>query len=171
MRSWGLMALLVMLGCWGCSSMAVDNKTLLDAPENGYASGQYRDVRSGKVADYGFFATGAGAAAAGGASSLLNAGTTSLLQGSSNPTSSGGGGGMIGLRVYPAPTQGDPLPFARGVAMINYSKKLKRISYDQAGGVIEYEFDSNPFAAQTSAYQPPASKSRLPSSFGYQPVE
>jgi hypothetical protein len=58
-----------------------------------------------------------------------------------------------------APTQGDPLPFARSIAMINYSQKLEKIyRYDEAGGSVQYEFREK---ALKKGYQP----------FGYQPVE
>jgi hypothetical protein len=170
MKSLGFMALiLIVLGCWGC--MSVDHTTVIDSPESGYASGQFRDVRQGKVSDFGIFGAGAGAAAASGASALMQATGAALTQGTSQTGSSGGGGGMVGLRVYPGPTQGDPRPFAKSIAMINYSKTLKRITYDEAGGVIEYEFDHAPIPGRSSSYQPPAAKPRLPSSFGYQPVE
>jgi hypothetical protein len=159
MKKLGLLMLISALGVWGC--VTVDNSTIVDADTHGYATGQYRDVRHGKVADFGVFATGAGGAASAASSSALAALTTatSISSGTANKndSSSGGGGGMLGLRVYPAPTQGNPLPFARSIAMINYSKKLTRVTYDDSG-LVNYEFGE------------PGQKSP-PSSFGYKPVQ
>ena len=55
--------------------------------------------------------------------------------------------------------------------MINYSKKLKSIKYDEFGGVIDYEFEQQPISYTKAS--PPASKatSQPRSSFGHQPVE
>ena len=39
-----------------------------------------------------------------------------------------------------------PSDFARAIAMINYSKKLKSIKYDEFGGVIDYEFEQQPLS-------------------------
>jgi hypothetical protein len=75
---------------------------------------------------------------------------------------------MLGLRIYPSPTQGDPLPFARSIAMINYSKRLSSIKYDETGGIIEYEFNPRPMSMR-SEYAPP--KAQEPSAFGHQPIE
>lgn len=151
--------------CSGC--VTVDHATVIDTTQIGDASGQYRDVRQGKVADFGIFGTGAGV---GGSETLaLNALAASA------GSSSSGGGGMLGLRVYPGPTQGNPMPFARSIAMINYSKKLKSIKYDEYGGVIDYEFDSQPISylktpqVKTGSEIPTKLKRR--SSFGHQPVE
>ena len=136
--------------CSGC--VTVDHATVIDTTQIGDASGQYRDVRQGKVSNFGIFGSGAG----------VGGGGT-------------GAGGMLGLRVYPAPSQGDPLPFARSIAMINYSKKLKSIKYDEYGGVIDYEFEGQPMSylktpqVKTSSEIPTKLKRR--SSFGHQPVE
>jgi hypothetical protein len=75
---------------------------------------------------------------------------------------------MLGLRIYPSPTQGDPLPFARSIAMINYSKRLRSIQYDETGGIIQYEFNPEPMSMR-SEYAP--SKAQAPSAFGHQPIE
>lgn len=145
------------LGVWGCVS--VDHSTVVDTDTSGYASGQFRDVRHGKVANFGIFGGGAGAAAASAGTSMATTLTAITQTGTqTGPTaSSGGGGGMLGLRVYPVPTQGDPMPFARSIAMINYSKMLKKITYDDCG-LVSYEFrDIGP--------------GPHPSSFGHQPVQ
>jgi hypothetical protein len=157
--------------CAGC--VAVDHATVIDTTKIGDASGQYRDARHGTVSNFGIFGSGAGVGGADAAGLVLNA---SGLAGNSGSSSSGGGG-MLGLRVYPAPTQGDPLPFARSIAMINYSKKLKSIKYDEFGGVMDYEFESQPVSyvqttpqVQTTS-QAPTTKLKRRSSFGHQPVE
>jgi hypothetical protein len=142
MKKIGLLLVIMALSVWGC--VTADNTTLIDTDQHGYAGGQYRDVHHGKVADVDIFGGGAGASA------------------------SGGGGGALGLMIHPAPTQGDPLPFARSIAMINYSRRLSSIKYDESGGIIEYEFNSGPQAMGTG-YAPP--KAQMPSSFGYQPIE
>ena len=53
--------------------------------------------------------------------------------------------------------------------MINYSKKLKSIKYDETGRIIEYEFDQRPLS-QNTVY-PPAQSALPQQSFGYQPVQ
>lgn len=151
--------------CSGC--VTVDNATVIDTTPIGDASGQYRDVRHGEVGNFGIFGTGAGAGAADSVGLAL---TAASLVGNSG-SSSGGGGGMLGLRVYPAPSQGDPMPFARSIAMINYSKKLKSIKYDEFGGVIDYEFEAQPISYLKTTPQQPTTRQQRRSSFGHQPVE
>jgi hypothetical protein len=179
MKKIGLLLLIMALGVWGC--VTADNTTLIDADQQGYATGQFRDVHHGQVTDFSIFGGGAGVSAASSAASLaggallssVSNGVGSSLNASrsisgSSGSSSGGGGGMLGLRVYPPQTQGDPLPFARSLAMINYSKRLRSIKYDESGGIIEYEFNNEPMP-MTSEYAPP--KAQEPSAFGHQPIE
>ena len=162
MKKIGSVMLIMALGVWGCVS--VDHSTVVDTDTSGYATGQFRDVRHGKVANFGIFGGGAGAAAASTATGLITSvvippggGGSTFTGGPNESNNSGGGGGMLGLRVYPAPTQGDPMPFARSIAMINYSKMLKKITYDDAG-LVSYEFrDIGP--------------GPHPSSFGHQPIQ
>jgi hypothetical protein len=163
MKKIGLFLLITALGVWGC--VTADNSTLIDTDQQGYASGQYRDTHHGQVGNFGIFGTGAGVSAASAAGSALLSGIGSAALSNS---SSGGGGGMLGLRVYPPPTQGDPVPFARAIAMINYSKRLSSIKYDESGGIIEYEFNPGPMSMR-SEYAPP--KTQAPSAFGHQPIE
>ncbi len=179
MKKIGLLLLIMALGVWGC--VTADNSTLIDTDQQGYATGQYRDTHQGTVADFDIYGGGAGASAASSAASLagtallssvtngvgsrtLSAGANS---GSSN-SSSGGGGGMVGLRIHPAPTQGNPLPFARSIAMINYSRRLSSIKYDESGGIIEYEFNTEPMSMRSECAPP---KAQEPSAFGHQPIE
>lgn len=156
MKKIGLLSLIMALAVWGC--VTVDNSTIVDADQNGVASGQYRDIRHGQVCDFGIYGGGAGAAAASSATGIITtaAGGTLTNSGPNAASSSGGGGGFLGLRVLPAPAQGDPLPFARSIAMINYAKKLKKVSYDDCG-LVSFEFND----------QGPA----RPAAFGHQPVK
>jgi hypothetical protein len=112
-----------------------------------YASGTYSDRSSGHS---GKVALGGSGYGAGGAGVGFGAG---WICGETGPPRSG---------AY---------DFARAVAMINYSKKLKRIKYDECGGVIDYEFESQPVSYLKTT--PPASGKTLQrrSSFGHQPVE
>ena len=153
MKKIGSVILIMALGVWGCVSL--DHSTVVDTDTSGYASGQFRDVRHGTLANFGIFGGGAGAAAASAATgTILSATSISSPNSSAN---SGGGGGMLGLRVYPVPSQGDPMPFARSIALINYSKMLKKITYDDVG-LVSYEFrDIGP--------------GPHPSSFGHQPIQ
>ena len=70
MKKLGFLMLIVSLGVWGC--MAVDNSTVVDADQSGYATGQFRDVRHGQVCDFGIVGGGAGAAAASAATGLVS---------------------------------------------------------------------------------------------------
>jgi hypothetical protein len=67
--------------------------------------------------------------------------------------------------------ESDPVHFARAIAIINYSKHLRNIKYNECGGVIAYEFEPMPASSMRSAYPAPGTQRRLPSSFGHQPVE
>lgn len=89
--------------------------------------------------------------------------------------SAGFGSGWASVETGPPPS-GAP-DFARAIAMINYSKKLKSIKYDEFGGVIDYEFEQQPLSyvqttpqVQTTS-QSPSTKLKRRSSFGHQPVE
>ncbi len=55
--------------------------------------------------------------------------------------------------------------------MINYSKKLKSIKYDECGGIIDYEFEQQPVSCLKTTQQAPETKLKRRSSFGHQPVE
>jgi hypothetical protein len=156
MKKIGLLLLIMTLGVWGC--VTVDNSTMVDADQNGVASGQFRDIRHGQLCDFTVYGGGAGATAANTATGLMTSviGNNLSMSGPNASASSGGGGGFVGLHVSPAPAQGDPLPFARSIAMINYAKKLKKVSYDDCG-LVSFEFND----------QGPAQ----PSSFGHQPIK
>lgn len=158
MKKLGFLMLFVSLGLWGC--VTVDSSTIVDADQTGYANGQYRDVRSGKVCDVTLYGGGAGASAASTATgmiSTLSQTSASTVGGNSNSTS-GGGGGLVGVHIRP-PAQGDPMPFAKAIATINYSKKLKNISYDESSGQLNYQFGE------------PDMRPRSSSSFGHQPIQ
>jgi hypothetical protein len=119
----------------------------------GYAAGQYRDNSTGPS---GKMVLGGSGFGAGG---------------------SGTGFGVAWIGVESGPPKSGAYDFARAIAMINYSKKLKSIKYDEYGGVLDYEFESQPLSyvqttpqGQTTS-QTPTTKLKRRSSFGHQPVE
>jgi hypothetical protein len=145
MRIFGFLTItalaLILLGCATFQrSQVIDTDKL-----EGNAAGTFRENSSGP--NVSLDAAGAGGGA--GASSF------------------GLGGGSLSFRTGPPPS--GALEFARAIAMINYSKKLRSVKYDQFGGVIDYEFDQTPLAR--SKYRDPTTAPKLPSSFGHQPVE
>jgi hypothetical protein len=143
MKIVGLMvvAALLLAGCASFQRAEVIETDKLD----GYASGNYRDNSSGRTGEFGLAGGGAG----GGASAA--------------------GGGALGMVIKTGPPNSGAYQFARAVAMINYSKKIKAIRYDETGRIIDYEFDQRPLSRAT--VYPPA-QSRVPQqSFGYQPVQ
>ncbi len=112
-----------------------------------YASGTYSDRSSGHS---GSVAIGGAGYGAGGA---------------------GVGFGTAWMRGETGPPPSGAYDFARAVAMINYSKKLKSIKYDECGGIIDYEFDQQPVSYLKTTQQAPETKLKRRSSFGHQPVE
>jgi len=146
MRIMGLSLMLVLLFC-GCASF--QHSEYIDTDQlDGNASGKYTLNSSGPSGTFAIAGGGGGGIGSGG--------------------NSGFGAGA--LTVNSSPPAITPYNFARAVAMINYSKKLKSVKYDETGGIIEYEFDQKPLPRR-SAYPAVSSQSKLPSSFGYQPVE
>ena len=81
----------------------------------------------------------------------------------------GFGAGWACIETGPPPS--GALDFARAIAMVNYSKKLKSIKYDEFGGVIDYEFEAQPLSYVKTAPQEPSPKQPRRSSFGHQPVQ
>jgi len=81
------------------------------------------------------------------------------------------GFGMAWLCIETGPPKSGAYDFARAIAMINYSKKLKSIKYDEYGGVVDYEFEQMPVSSLKSVQQVPGAKPKLPPSFGHQPIE
>lgn len=142
MKIVGLMvvAALLLTGCATFQRSEVIETDKLD----GYASGNYRDNSSGQTGE--FALAGSGAASGGNF-----------------------GFGAIGTIIKTGPPASGAYQFARSIAMINYSKKLKSIKYDETGRIIEYEFDQRPLSRNT--VYPPAQSSLPQQSFGYQPVE
>jgi hypothetical protein len=138
-----VVAALVLPGCARFQrSEAIDTDKL-----GGYASGTYSDRSSGHT---GKVTIGGSAYGAGGAGAGFGAG---WICGETGPPKSGS------------------YDFARAIAMINYSKKLKSIKYDEIGGVIDYEFETMPVSSLKTAQPGPGAKPKLPPSFGHQPVE
>jgi hypothetical protein len=145
MRIFGFLIIALAVVPLGCATF--QRSEVIDTDQlGGYASGTYKDNSSGRVGSFGLAGSGAGWGAG-----------------------AGGGLGVAGIGVKTGPPPSGALNFARAIAMINYSKKLKSIKYDQYGGVIDYEFDQTSLAPKN--YSSSVSGSRLPSSFGYQPVE
>jgi hypothetical protein len=79
--------------------------------------------------------------------------------------------GMVWASVETGPPPSGAQDFARAIAMINYSKKLKSIKYDEFGGVIDYEFEVQPLSYMKTTPPQPGTKPPQRSSFGHQPVE
>jgi hypothetical protein len=143
MKNLGIM-LAIILPLAGC--VTVDHSEVIRTEANGLASGEYRDVRTGTLANVEFGALG------GAASSMATTSTAVLNALVRSGPAMGAGAGAIGFRVKPAPAQGDPTHFARSIAIINYSKRLAKIDYDEAGDIIKYEFNDKPLKRPN--YQP-----------------
>lgn len=145
MKIMGLLVMMVLLFA-GCASF--QHTEYIDTDQlDGYASGKYSNSSSGPSGTVAFAGGGGGAGSGGNA---------------------GFGAGALSVTSGPPPIT--PYNFARAVAMINYSKKLKSVKYDETGGIVEYEFDQKPLPRR-SDYPAASSQSRLPSSFGYQPIQ
>lgn len=144
MKSLGLI-LVVVVAFSGCATFQRSEVIDTDKIE-GYASGTYRDNSTGPNGIFGISGGGGGLAATG-ASGL-------------------GAGGMV---IKTGPPDSGVYKFARAIATINYSKKLKSITYDETGRIVEYEFDQHPLG-KSSSYRPPAPAAQS-RSFGFQPVE
>jgi hypothetical protein len=143
MKMLGVIAIVAMLFS-GCAQF--QRSEVIDTDKlGGFASGEYRENSSGSNGRVVLGGSGAGWGIHGG----------------------GLGVGWIDIQTGPPPS--GAYNFARSIAMINYSKRLKSVTYDQFGGVIDYEFDQTSLAPKQ--YSSPVKASRLPSSFGYQPVE
>ena len=141
----GVAIVIALLGS-GCTvshrSEVIDTDKL-----GGYASGTYNDRSDGPSGRFAAGGSGFGAGAA----------------------STGFGAGLLCIETGPPPS--GAYEFARAIAMINYSKKLKSIKYDEFGGVIDYEFEQLPASSIRSTQPGPGAKAKLRSSFGHQPVE
>lgn len=144
MRIFGFLLIIVLAAVLlGCATYQRSQMIDTDKLE-GYASGTFKEDSAGPNVSLDMAGSGAGWGA-------------------------GGAAGMAGISVRTGPPASGALEFARAISMINYSKKLTSVKYDQYGGVIDYEFDQTPLAR--SKYRDPASAPKLPSAFGYQPVE
>ncbi|MFZ0052679.1 MAG: hypothetical protein WAK96_12970, partial [Desulfobaccales bacterium] len=82
----------------------------------------------------------------------------------------GGGFGFGFPAIHAAPPQITPYSFARAIAMINYSNRLRSIKYDEAGGILEYDFEKGPIGRQSSASTTTGGAGQA-QSFGHRPVE
>lgn len=145
MKNLGLILILLLLFS-GCATF--QHSEYIDTDQlAGYASGKYSLNTRGPNGSFALGGTGGGIGGGGGA-----------------------GFGAGAIAVTSGPPEVTPYNFARAVAMINYSKKLKSIKYDETGGIVEYEFDHQPLPTRSSS-QPTISRSKLPASFGHQPIE
>ena len=143
MKMVGLL-LVIILPLAGCASF--QNSAAITTDAAGFAVGQYNSSSSGPN------------------------GSFSIAGGGGGGSSGGGGGfGMGAMSINTGPPPSEAYAFARSVATINYSTRLKSIKYDEAGGIIEYEFGPGPLSMKSS--YPPAASSKMPSSFGHQPIE
>ncbi|MEW6659752.1 MAG: hypothetical protein AB1424_13930 [Thermodesulfobacteriota bacterium] len=144
MKIVGLILMMVLLFA-GCATF--QHSELISTDQQGFAAGRYSLDSQGPTGSVLISGTGAGWGAP-------------------------GAGGFGGAAIFgeTGPPKGNALNFARSVAMINYSKKLKSVKYDELGGIIEYEFDQQPVPGRSGSAAV-SSQPRLPSSFGYQPVE
>jgi hypothetical protein len=143
-----ILGLILAMGLLASGCATFQHSEFIDTDQlQGYASGRYNSSSSGPSGSFILGGAGGGGSVGGGA---------------------GFGGGAIS--VTSGPPEVSPYNFARSVAMINYSKKLKSIKYDVTGGIVEYEFDHQPLPKKTS-YQPTIGRSHLPASFGHQPIE
>jgi len=106
------------------------------------ATGNYRDSRSGALYKLDFAASGVG--------SGVNFGF-----------------GALGFRVDSSQSQSDPRYFARSIVMVDLSKKLRSVKVDECEGIREYEYVQPMDRSESKS----KSSSKLPSSFGHQPIE
>lgn len=145
MRLLGLITVFAMV-CAGCT--VSHRSEVIDTDKSGaYASGTYDEKSRGPVGRMAVGGSGFGAGAA----------------------STGFGAGWACIETGPPPS--GAYDFARAIAMINYSKKLKSIKYDEFGGVIDYEFEAQPISSLKTTPQQPNPRQSRRSSFGHQPVE
>jgi len=132
--------LVVVVAFSGCATF--QRTEVIDTDKlDGCASGTYRDSSSGPN------------------------GVVSLAGGGGASAAAGAGW----MYIKTGPPASEAYKFARAIATINYSKRLKAITYDETGRIVEYEFDQRPLG-KSSSYQPPAPTPQS-RSFGFQPVE
>ena len=138
--------LVVVVALSGCAANFQRSEVIDTDKFEGYASGTYRDSSSGPNSIVSLAGGGGGWGAAG-----------------------AGGAGAVGMVIKTGPPDSGAYKFARAIATINYSKRLKSITYDETGRIVDYEFEQRPLG-KSSSYQPPAPPAQ-PRSFGFQPVE
>lgn len=141
-----ILGLILVLGLLASGCATYHHSEYIDTDQQGLASGKYSNSSSGPSGSFALAGAGGGVGSGG-----------------------GGGLGFGAIAVSSSPPPVTPYNFARSVAMINYSKKLKSIKYDEDGGIVEYEFDNQPLPRRSS--NPIVGRSNLPASFGHQPIE
>jgi len=145
-----ILGLILVMGllAFGCAARATFNHSeMIDTDQQGYAGGRYASNSQGPTGNVMIAGSG------------LGTGTAGV-----------GGFGALAVSLETGPPKVTPYYFAKSIAMINYSRKLKSIKYDETGGIIEYEFERD-LSAQRTSYRPVAGQTSLPSSFGHQPIE
>ena len=143
-----ILGLILVMGLLAAGCATYQHAEYIDTDQlQGYASGKYNLSSGGPSGSFALGGTGGGISSGGGA-----------------------GFGAGAIAVSSGPPEINAYNFARSVAMINYSKKLKSIKYDETGGIIEYQFDQQPLP-QRSGYHPTIGRANLPASFGHQPIE
>lgn len=125
----------------GCATVDHSVRIDTDSSTNGNVVGQYTDNRSGQMGGWGFWLFGG-------------------YGGDTNPS----------WPWHVKQGDSDPVRFARAVAMLNYSKRLKNITYNEAGEVVSYEFDTKTSAGKSGEKSIQRQPS-LPPSFGHQPIQ
>jgi hypothetical protein len=145
MKLLGLITVFALV-CAGCTvshrSEVIDTDKL-----GGYASGTYDSKSNGPTGRFSAGGSGFGSGGFG----------------------AGFGAGWASVETGPPPS--GAYEFARAIAMINYSKKLKSIKYDEFGGVIDYEFEAQPVSYLKTNPQAPQPRQQRRSSFGHQPIQ
>lgn len=144
MKIFGLLLVMALLVA-GCATF--QHSEFITTDSQGYATGRYSSDSQGNTGMFGIAGAGAGWGVPG----------------------TGGAGGLAAFGQT-GPPDVTPIHFAKSIAIINYSKKLKSIKYDEIGGIIDYQFEDQP-GVRTSSRKTSAWRSRLPASFGHQPIE
>ena len=144
MKIFGLLLVMSLLVA-GCATF--NHSEFIATDSSGYATGRYSSDSQGNTGTFGIAAGGGGWGVPG----------------------AGGAGGLAAFGKT-GPPDVTPVHFAKSIAIINYSKKLKSIKYDETGGIIDYQFEEQP-PLRTSSRKAPVMRSSLPGSFGHQPIE
>ncbi|RJR34017.1 MAG: hypothetical protein C4567_16180 [Deltaproteobacteria bacterium] len=153
-----ILCLMLVAGLLAAGCATFHHTESIDTDQHGVIYGKYNSDSSGRTGS--IFLSGVGAGWETAAASRLVSG---------NPASGALGGAAIYAET--GPPKVSPVNFARSIAMINYSKKLKSIKYDEFGGIVEYQFDGQAQPTKKGSFHQTYGKSNVPRSFGHQPIE